>query len=47
MEFSLITSCLNGGVGTVEEIQRLIKKNGKEWVQNLLRFKVIAHESNS
>jgi hypothetical protein len=43
----LINNCHKSGMGSIEEIQRLIKKEGKEWVAQLLRFKVIDLEVNS
>ncbi len=46
MDIMLINNCINSGLGTIEEIQRTIKKNGKKWVQELLRFRQIAHENN-
>jgi len=42
----LIHSCNVSGIGSVQEILDLIEKHGEEFVQSLLRFKIIAQETN-
>lgn len=42
----LINNCHKAGIGTIEEILRLKKKYGEEWLRKLLRFKIIDAENN-
>lgn len=46
MEFMLVNNCHKAGLGTIQEINTLIKVKGKDWVQQLLRFKSIDQENN-
>jgi len=44
MDIALINNCHKAGFGSIPEIKAMLVEYGQDWVQKLLRFRIIEQE---